>query len=149
MRAIVQRVHAAHVEVDGQIVGQIGRGLCCYIGAGKGDDEDALAYVADKLLRLRIFPSEDGKMNDSVIDIGASVLLISQFTLYADVRRGRRPSFSAAMPPEPAEDVFNRFVERIRNEGVDVQTGTFGATMRVVSDGDGPVNILIDSAKSF
>ena len=149
MRAIVQRVHAARVEVDGQVVGAIERGLCCYIGAGRGDNEQSLAYVADKILNLRIFPSENGKMNSSVLDVGGSLLLISQFTLYGDVRRGRRPSFTSAMPPREALEAFNRFVDRIRAEGVQVQTGRFGANMRVLSDGDGPVNILIDSTKDF
>lgn len=149
MRAVVQRVRAAHVEVDGEVVGRIGRGLCVFVGAGKSDDEHALAFTADKIVGLRIFEDEQGKMNLDVREMGGEVLAISQFTVYGDVRRGRRPSFDGAMPPEPARAAYERFVEMLRERGVPVQIGRFAADMRVVVDNDGPVTVLVDSDKTF
>ncbi len=149
MRAVVQRVHAARVEVDGEVVGAIERGLCAFVGAGKDDGDADLAYAADKILGLRVFPDAAGKMSLALADVGGAVLAVSQFTVYGDMRRGRRPSFDAAMPPEPARAAFDRFVSLLRERGATVATGRFAANMRVLVDNDGPVTILIDSKKSF
>jgi D-aminoacyl-tRNA deacylase len=142
-------VHAARVEVDDELVGSIERGLCCFIGAGQDDDEAAMTYVADKIVGLRVFTDDAGKMNLSIKDVGGSILAVSQFTVYGDVRRGRRPSFTAAMDPGPARAAYIRFVAMLRDRGVEVQTGRFAADMRVVVDNHGPVTILIDSARVF
>ena len=149
MRAIVQRAHAARVEVDGEVVGQVGRGLCAFVGAEAGDTEADRRYIADKIAHLRIFPDEQDRMNRSLLDIGGEALLVSQFTLFGDVRRGRRPSFTGAMAPEEAREAFAKFVEAMKARGVPVATGRFQATMRVVVDGDGPVTIMLDSRKLF
>lgn len=149
MRAVVQRARSARVEVDGDVVGRIGPGLVAFVGAGQDDTERDLAYVADKIVGLRVFEDDAGKMNRSVVEAGGSVLVVSQFTVYGDVRRGRRPSFAAAMAPAAAEVAYERFVELLRARGVDVSTGRFAALMRVVVDNDGPVTILIDSRKQF
>lgn len=148
-RAVVQRVQRASVEVAGQVVAAIGRGLCCFIGAGAGDDDDDLGYIADKIVALRVFPDDAGKMNLSVAEIGGAVLAVSQFTVYGDVRRGRRPSFAHAMAPGAARAAFDRVVTMLTDKGVEVATGRFGADMRVVVDNDGPVTILVDSTKLF
>jgi D-aminoacyl-tRNA deacylase len=148
MRAVVQRVSKACVEVDGALVGAIERGLLVYLGAGKGDGDEARAYVLGKILGLRIFEDDAGKMNLSVVDVSGSLLVVSQFTLYADVRRGRRPSFDAAMPPEDAERAYEAFVSEARKTGIRVETGRFRASMKVTSDNEGPVTIWIDSDKS-
>ncbi len=145
MRAVVQRVAWAKVEVDGETTGDIQRGLLVYLGAGKGDGEDDLAYVLGKVLGLRIFADDAGKMNLSVGDVAGALLVVSQFTLYGDVRRGRRPSFDAAMPPDEAERAYETFVSRARAQGVRVETGRFRADMKVSSLNDGPVTIWIDS----
>jgi D-tyrosyl-tRNA(Tyr) deacylase len=147
MRAVVQRVAWAKVEVDGEVVGQIDRGLLVYLGAGKGDGDAERTYVLSKVLGLRIFENEAGKMDRSIIDIGGSLLVVSQFTLYADLRRGRRPSFDAAMPPEEAERAYEAFVHEARAQKIMVATGKFRANMRVSSMNEGPVTIWIDSAK--
>lgn len=149
MRAVVQRVHAARVEVDGEVVGAIERGLCCFVGAGRDDDEATMALIADKIVGLRIFTDDEGKMNLSVKDVGGAILAVSQFTVYGDARKGRRPSFTAAMPPTEARPAFARFVAVLEERGVVVEQGRFGADMRVVVDNDGPVTILLDSAKTF
>ncbi len=149
MRAVVQRVNAARVEVAGRVVGAIERGLVAFVGAGKDDDERDLATTADKIVNLRVFPDADGKMSRSVGEAGGGILAISQFTVYGDMRRGRRPSFDAAMHPVPARDAFERFLAALRASGVPVATGEFAADMRVVVDNDGPVTILIDSKKAF
>ncbi len=149
MRAIVQRVRAGRVEVDGEVIGEIGQGLVAFVGAGRDDEETDLRYVADKLVGLRVFEDERGKMNHSVLDVGGEVLIVSQFTVYGDVRRGRRPSFDQAMAPDPARTTYHRFVEMVRERGVPVATGRFAAMMRVVVDNDGPVTIPIDSTKLF
>lgn len=148
MRAVVQRVAWAKVEVDGAVVGEIERGLLVYLGAGKGDGDAERAYILSKVLGLRIFENEAGKMDRSVIDIGGALLVVSQFTLYGDVRRGRRPSFDGAMPPEDAERAYEAFVSDARAQGIRVATGKFRADMKVSSLNDGPVTIWIDSAKS-
>ena len=149
MRAVVQRVHAARVEVEGEVVGAIGRGLCAFVGAGKDDDDTDLATLADKIVNLRIFPDDDGKMSRSVHYIGGAVLAVSQFTVFGDARRGRRPSFEGAMVPNEARDYFARFLERLRATGVPVETGRFAADMRVLVDNDGPITILLDTKKTF
>jgi D-tyrosyl-tRNA(Tyr) deacylase len=147
MRALVQRVAWAKVEVAGELVGQIDRGLLVYLGAGKGDGDAERAYVLSKVLGLRIFENDAGKMDQSVVDIAGSLLVVSQFTLYGDVRRGRRPSFDAAMPPEDAERAYDAFVHEARAQNIMVATGRFRADMKVTSLNDGPVTIWIDSAK--
>jgi D-tyrosyl-tRNA(Tyr) deacylase len=147
VRAVVQRVAWAKVEVDGEVVGSIERGLLVYLGAGKGDDDAARAYVLSKVLGLRIFQNEDGKMNKSVSDSGGALLVVSQFTLYGDVSKGRRPSFEGAMPPEDAEQAYDAFVAEARAQGITVATGRFRADMKVSSLNDGPVTIWLDSAR--
>jgi D-tyrosyl-tRNA(Tyr) deacylase len=148
MRAVVQRVTWAKVEVEGEVTGAIEQGLLVYLGAGKGDLDADRAYVLAKVLGLRIFENEAGKLDRSVVDVGGALLVVSQFTLYGDVRKGRRPSFDAAMPPEEAERAYEAFVADARREGVRVETGRFRAHMRVSSSNDGPVTIWIDSARS-
>ncbi len=148
MRAVVQRVAWAKVEVDGAIAGEIERGLLVYLCAGKGDGDPERAFVLSKVLGLRIFENDAGKMEHSVVDVGGALLVVSQFTLYGDVRRGRRPSFDGAMPPEDAERAYEAFVSDARAQGIRVATGKFRADMKVSSLNDGPVTIWIDSAKS-
>lgn len=149
MRAIVQRVHSARVEVAGRVCGQIEHGLCAFIGASKEDDAADMRYLVDKLTGLRVFRDDSGKMSRSVQDVNGGILAISQFTVFGDVRRGRRPSFSGAMSPELARPAFATFLELLRQKHPQTETGEFGADMRVVVDNDGPVSILIDSAKTF
>ncbi len=148
MRAVVQRVTSASVEVSGEVVGAIDRGLLVYLGAGKGDAAEDRAYVLSKIANLRIFENDAGKLDKSVLEVGGALLVVSQFTLYGDVRRGRRPSFDGAMAPEEAEVVYDAFVGEARARGLVVATGRFRATMKVTSENDGPITIWIDSAKS-
>lgn len=145
MRAILQRVKNAKVRVDGEITGAIETGLLVFVGCGQGDDDEDLDYIVDKSVNLRIFSDEDGRMNLSLVDVGAEMLVVSQFTLYADTRRGRRPSFVKAMKPGPAQELYERFVDAVAERGVDVETGVFGAMMDVELVNDGPVTIMIDS----
>ena len=147
MRALVQRVTNAKVEVDGEVVGEIDRGLLVYLGVGKGDGDAERTYVLSKVLGLRIFENDAGKMDRSIVDIGGSLLVVSQFTLYADLSRGRRPSFDLAMLPEDAERAYDAFVREARAQKIIVATGKFRANMQVSSTNDGPVTIWIDSAK--
>lgn len=147
MRAVVQRVAWAKVEVDGETTGAIDKGLLVYVGAGKGDGDEDRAYVLSKVLGLRIFENAEGKMDQSVVDVGGALLVVSQFTLYGDVRKGRRPSFDGAMPPEEAEKTYEAFVRDARATGIKVETGRFRAMMKVSSMNDGPVTIWIDSAR--
>lgn len=147
MRAVVQRVAEAEVTVDGETTGKIDRGLLVYLGAGKGDTDADRAYVLAKILGLRIFENDAGKMDKSVGDVGGALLVVSQFTLYGDVRKGRRPSFDDAMPPEEAERAYEAFVAEARAQ-IRVETGRFRAHMLVRSVNQGPVTIWIDSAKS-
>jgi D-tyrosyl-tRNA(Tyr) deacylase len=147
MRAVVQRVAWAKVEVSGETTGAIDRGLLVYLGAGKGDADEDRAYVLGKVLGLRIFENDEGKMDRSVVDVGGALLVVSQFTLYGDVRKGRRPSFDGAMPPEDAERAYEAFVKDARSQGIRVETGRFRADMKVSSLNDGPVTIWIDSQK--
>jgi D-aminoacyl-tRNA deacylase len=148
MRAVVQRVSWAKVEVGDEVTGAIERGLLVYLGAGKGDGDAERAYVLAKILGLRIFENDEGKLDKSVVDVGGALLVVSQFTLYGDVRKGRRPSFDGAMPPEEAERAYEAFVAEARAAGLRVETGRFRATMKVSSLNDGPVTIWIDSAKN-
>jgi D-tyrosyl-tRNA(Tyr) deacylase len=149
MRAVIQRVSEAKVEVEGKVVGQITAGLLVYLGVGKEDTETDAQFMAEKLVNLRIFADEAGKMNRSVIDIGGGVLLVSQFTLYGDCRRGRRPGFDAAGEPTLAERLYEKVAELIAAEDVPVEKGAFGAHMHVTSLNDGPVTFLLDSSRLF
>jgi len=149
MRAVVQRVSRAQVTVDGEITGEIGPGLLVLVGVGRDDTETDAVYLAEKIAGLRVFEDQAGKMNLGVREIGGSVLAVSQFTLYGDVRRGKRPSFDAAAAPETARALYEFFVERIRTEGLRCETGRFQATMKVELVNEGPVTILLDSAKTF
>ena len=149
MRAVIQRVTEARVRIDGETVGEIGRGLLVLVSAGKGDDENDAQWLAHKIVHQRIFPDADDKMNLSVEDIGGSLLLVSQFTLHGDCRKGHRPSFGAAMHPDEAETFFADFVEKTRGYGLPVETGRFGANMQVELVNDGPVTTLLDSKKAF
>ncbi len=149
MRAVVQRVSSASVEVGGQTVGEIGPGLMVLLGVGRQDGETDSAYLADKIAGLRIFEDEDGKMNLSVAEAGGSILAVSQFTLYGDCRKGRRPGFSDAAPPEQANELYERCVFFLRGKGIEVATGIFQAEMKVSLVNDGPVTMLLDSRKEF
>jgi len=149
MRAVIQRVSRAQVTVDGKIVGEIGPGLLVLLGVTHTDVEADADYLADKTVGLRIFEDESGKMNLDTASVGGGVLVVSQFTLYADVRRGKRPSFDAAARPEQARKLYEYFVERIRAAGLPCQTGRFQEMMQVELVNDGPVTILLDSARTF
>lgn len=144
MRLVVQRVKQASVSVDGKVVGQCGPGLCILAGARVGDSEAEARWLAQKVAGLRIFEDDEGKMNRSVIEAGGGALVVSQFTLYADARKGRRPSFVDAERPEKADALVNRFVDFLRAEGVPVETGVFGAMMLVEIHNDGPVTIILE-----
>ncbi len=145
MRALIQRVSRASVTVDEQVVGEIDRGLLVLLGVGLGDSETQVKTVADKIAHLRIFEDGEGKMNRSLLEVGGQVLVVSQFTLYADVRRGRRPSFTNAAPPLLAEPLVERFKAAIAAYGLTVSDGIFGAMMQVELCNDGPVTIWMDS----
>lgn len=145
MKAVVQRVTRASVTIDGRIIAAIDAGLLVLAAVEMGDTDDDLRWCADKIPHLRIFPDVDGRMNRSVIEAGGRVLLVSNFTVAGDCRRGRRPSFDAAMKPPEAEGMFERFVEMVRSRGVLVQTGVFGAMMEIELVNDGPVTLVIDS----
>src|SRR5260370_13207438 len=149
MRAVIQRVSRASVSVDGKIVGQIGQGLLVLLGVSRTDAESAADYLAEKIAGLRIFEDSAGKMNLSLAEIKGAVLLVSQFTLYGDVRRGKRPSFDAAVPPEQARKLYEYMVERLRALGIHCQTRVFQAMMQVELVNDGPATILLDSSKGF
>jgi D-tyrosyl-tRNA(Tyr) deacylase len=149
MRAAVQRVYEATVQVEEERVGTISRGLLVYLGVGKSDSDDDVVRMVEKLATLRIFEDDNGKMSRSIVDVGGSVLVVSQFTLYGDVRSGRRPSFEAAADPELAEALYGAVCGGLRARELNVETGRFRAMMRVHSVVDGPVTILIDTAKTF
>ena len=149
MRAVIQRVSEAGVTVDGEVVGAIGPGLLVLLGVGTGDDEAAVDFLVEKIINLRIFEDEEGKLNRSLADLGLSMLVVSQFTLWADCRKGRRPSFIRAAPPVEAERLYAYFVERTAAAGIAVATGRFQAMMKVRLVNDGPVTILLDSEKTF
>lgn len=145
----MQRVDEASVRVDGECVGAIGRGLLVFLGVGRDDGPDHVEAMADKIAGLRIFADEEGRMARSVTDVGGAVLVVPQFTLWGDVRRGRRPSFDGAAPPERAEPLYEQLVERLRARGLEVATGRFRAMMKVHGVGDGPVTILVDTDRVF
>jgi D-tyrosyl-tRNA(Tyr) deacylase len=147
MRAVVQRVSSARVTVEDETVGAIERGLLAYVGVGPEDGDADLEWLAAKLTTLRIFSDAAGRFDRSVVDVGGAILVVSQFTLYADTRRGRRPSFTGAAPPEVAEPLVERLVEGLRDDGIEVATGRFGAHMLVETANDGPVTITLDSAE--
>lgn len=149
MRAVVQRVNKAQVEVNDEIVGKIDKGLLIFLGVGKDDTKEDLEYLADKILGLRIFQDQAYKMNLSVQDIEGELLVVSQFTLYGDVRKGRRPSFTDSAPPKLAEDLYKRFIARLKQSGLKIEQGIFGADMKIDLINDGPVTILLDSKKNF
>lgn len=149
MRAVVQRVTESSVAVEGEIVGAIGPGMVILLGVGEGDTDRDVEYLAEKIANLRIFEDEQGKMNLSLLDIGGEALVVSQFTLYGDCRKGRRPNFSEAAPPAKGEEYYNKFVEALRARGVKVATGIFRAYMTVKIINDGPVTLLLDSSKQF
>jgi D-tyrosyl-tRNA(Tyr) deacylase len=146
MRAVVQRVSAARVSVAGSVVGEIGPGFLVLLGAADGDGNADADALADKVIGLRIFADERGKMNRSVADVGGSILVVSQFTLLGDVRKGRRPSFTAAAPPEEAARLVDRFVTRVAASGLRCATGRFGEMMEVELVNDGPVTLVVDAA---
>lgn len=149
MRIVVQRVSEAAVSVEGEEVGRIGRGLLVLVGVAREDGMADVAYVAAKIRDLRVFEDDEGRMNRSVMEIGGGVLLVSQFTLCADVRKGRRPSFDGAAPPEQALALYEALVRRVADEGLTVATGRFQALMQVSLVNDGPVTILLDSTRAF
>jgi D-tyrosyl-tRNA(Tyr) deacylase len=144
MRVLLQRVTEASVSVDGEVVGAIGRGFVALVGVGHGDGEEQARWLANKIAGLRVFEDAEGKFNLSLADVGGSVLVVSQFTLYADARKGRRPSFVDAAPPEIAQPLVDRFAEYLRGEGVPVEEGVFGAMMLVEIHNDGPVTIWLE-----
>jgi D-tyrosyl-tRNA(Tyr) deacylase len=144
VRVVIQRVSEASVEVDGAVVGAIGPGLCLLVGVASGDNESDVKVLVDKIVDLRIFGDEDGKMNLSLADIGAAVLVVSQFTLFGDVRGGRRPSFTAAGPPEMAAKLMEMVVSRFVERGVSTAAGVFGANMKVSLVNDGPVTLVLE-----
>ena len=149
MRAVVQRVSRAAVRVDGAVVGEIGAGLLVLLGVAADDGNADVDYVADKIAGLRIFEDSAGKMNRSVVEAGGAVLAVSQFTLFGDARRGKRPSFDAAARPERANELYEACIARLRAAGLQVETGKFQASMQVELVNDGPVTILLDSKKVF
>ncbi len=149
MRAVIQRVSRAQVRVQGEVAGAIGPGLLVLLGVGAGDAVADAAYLAEKTAGLRIFEDEAAKMNRSLTEIGGEVLVISQFTLFGDVRRGRRPSFDQAAPPAEADALYQQYVEFLREGGLTVETGVFQAMMQVDLTNEGPVTILLDSKKLF
>ncbi len=148
MRAVVQRVKKASVEIEGRIVGEIGRGILLFLGIGKEDDTPDVQWMLDKIINLRIFEKEDGKLDESLIDVNGDLLIVSQFTLYGDCSKGRRPSFSSAMDSKEARNVFESFVSRARERIKKVETGVFQASMDVSLINEGPVTLIIESKRS-
>ncbi len=146
MRAVIQRVTQAEVTVAGERIAAIGPGLLVLLAAGRGDGEAQADWMADKVTGLRVFADADGRMNRSLLDVGGAMIAVSQFTLYGDCRKGRRPSFVGALEPAAADRLIDRFVERVRTKGVDCGSGRFGAHMRLSLVNDGPVTLLVDSA---
>ncbi len=149
MRAVVQRVSSARVRVDGAVVGEITQGFLVLLGVGQGDGAAEVAYMTSKIRDLRLFPDDEGKMNRSLLESGGGVLVVSQFTLYGDCRRGRRPSFASAAAPDLAKSLYKDVVKELRGSGLTVATGIFQADMKVESINDGPVTVLLDSSKAF
>ncbi len=149
MRAVLQRVRRASVTVDGRVVGVVGHGLLVLLGVGRDDTDRDVDYVAGKIRDLRLFADADGRMNRSVAEVGGAVLVVSQFTLFGDCRRGRRPSYSGAAAPERARELYEALLERLRLHGLPVQAGEFQAMMDVELVNDGPVTVLLDSGRAF
>ncbi len=146
MRAVLQRVINANLKVDGKLISEIGKGLVIFLGVGKEDSEVDVKVLSDKISKLRIFEDENGKMNLSIKDIGGEILLVSQFTLFADCRHGNRPSFFDAMNPEEANNLYKNMENSLKNAQISVKTGVFGADMKIAVLNDGPVTIILDSA---
>lgn len=144
MRALIQRVSNASVDVEDKTVGEINKGILVFLGVGKGDTEKELNYMVDKIINLRIFEDEDGKMNLSLKDVAGEILVISQFTLYGDVSKGRRPSFTDSGDPKLAKDLYEKFIEKCKKEGIKTESGIFGADMDVKLLNQGPVTILVE-----
>lgn len=144
MRIVIQRVRQGRVSVNGEIIAEIGQGMVILVGVGPADGEEQARYLAEKIANLRIFEDEHGKINRSLLEVNGSAIVISQFTLYADTRKGRRPSFTDAAPPELASPLVERFAEMLREQGVETQTGQFGAHMLVEISNDGPVTIWLE-----
>jgi D-tyrosyl-tRNA(Tyr) deacylase len=149
MRAVIQRVKESRVEVKGSTVGRIGAGFLVFLGVGQDDAENDAGYLAEKILNLRVFPDDKGNMDLSLLDTGLAILVVSQFTLWGDCRKGRRPSFSKAARPEKAKELYEHLITLLRNRGVRVETGIFQEMMDVHLINDGPVTILLDSSKTF
>lgn len=149
MRAVVQRVSRAKVTVDGEVTGEIARGLMVLLGVSEDDTQDDVNYLAEKIVSLRIFPDDDGKMNLSLSEISGQMLIVSQFTLYGDCRKGRRPSFIKAARPDQADSLYRIFVAEVQGRGIKTATGRFQAQMDVELVNDGPVTLLVDSRKEF
>lgn len=149
MRAVVQRVKKSSVTVDGSIAGEIGKGLTVLLGVGQEDSDRDIDYLADKIINLRIFEDNNGKMNLSLLEVGGELLVVSQFTLYGDCRKGRRPGYDRAARPEAAKALYEGFVEKCRGFGVKVKTGIFQAEMLVDISNDGPVTLLLNSKREF
>ncbi len=145
MRVVLQRVSEARVRIDGEVVGEIGRGLVVLLGIAPADTPEQAEWLADKVVGLRVFEDEDGKMNRDVTEVGGGILVVSQFTLYGDCRKGRRPSFIEAAPPAVAVPLYAAFVDAVRARGVPTATGRFGAMMQVELVNDGPVTLIVDS----
>ena len=145
MKVLLQRVSGASVSVAGEVVGRIGRGLVVFVGVAQGDSEKDIQYLAPRIVSLRIFADREEKFNLSALEIGGELMLVSQFTLLADTRKGRRPSFTDAAPPAQAEELFQRFVEEVKATGLKVETGRFQQYMQVEIHNDGPVTIMLDS----
>jgi D-tyrosyl-tRNA(Tyr) deacylase len=144
MRIVIQRVRHGRVSVNGEIIAEIGQGVVILVGVGPADGEEQARYLVEKIANLRIFEDEHGKINRSLLEVGGSAIVVSQFTLYADTRKGRRPSFTDAAPPELASPLVERFAEMLREQGVETQTGQFGAHMLVEIANDGPVTIWLE-----
>ena len=149
MRAVLQRVTNAEVKVDGEIIGSVGKGILIFLGVSDDDTEKDLQYIADKMINLRIFEDENGKMNLSVRDIQGELLIVSQFTLYGDCRKGRRPSFDKAGKPDFANEMYEKFIKYCSDSGLKTEHGKFGADMKVSLLNDGPVTIMLDSTKLY
>lgn len=149
MRSVVQRVKYASVKVDNEVIGEINHGIMLLLGVEENDDEKDLEYMVDKVVNLRIFEDDNGKMNKSLIDVDGSILVVSQFTLLGDARKGRRPSFTQAARPEKAISYYENFVKKMKDKGINTEVGEFGADMEVLICNDGPVTILLDSKKLF
>jgi D-aminoacyl-tRNA deacylase len=145
VKAVIQRVSRAEVKVAGQPIGRIGPGLCVFLGIGKDDGQSNVDHLAEKIKNLRIFEDENGKMNRSLEEVGEEILVVSQFTLYGDCRKGNRPSFTSAAPPDEAEKLYEYFVQRLRGAGLRVETGQFKARMEVALTNDGPVTFIVES----